>query len=112
MNLPLEIPFRGELVLRGEAVISYSDFQKINDEIVFLEALYGIQDVLLRYQIVLHGLEALLLQETELRLHGISPDIRIPGISFSGIHQRKGVEPDISPGRNLIVQLAHGDQAP
>ncbi len=32
-NLPLTIPFRGELVLRGEAVISYSDFEKINDEI-------------------------------------------------------------------------------
>ncbi len=29
-NLPLSIPFRGELVLRGEAVIRYSDFEKIN----------------------------------------------------------------------------------
>ncbi len=32
-NLPLQIAFRGELVLRGEAVISYSDFRKINAEI-------------------------------------------------------------------------------
>ncbi len=31
MNLPLEIPFKGELVLRGEAVIGYSDFNKINE---------------------------------------------------------------------------------
>lgn len=40
VNLPLEIPFRGELVLRGEAVISYSDFQKINDEIENADARY------------------------------------------------------------------------
>lgn len=32
-NVPLTIPYKGELVLRGEAVIKYSDFQKINDEI-------------------------------------------------------------------------------
>ena len=30
VNLPLSIPFKGELVLRGEAVIRYSDFEKIN----------------------------------------------------------------------------------
>lgn len=29
-NLPLSIPFRGRLVLRGEAVIPYSEFEKIN----------------------------------------------------------------------------------
>lgn len=29
-NLPLSIPFRGKLVLRGEAIITYGDFQKIN----------------------------------------------------------------------------------
>lgn len=32
-NLPLRIPFMGSLVLRGEAVITYPDFQKINEEI-------------------------------------------------------------------------------
>lgn len=32
-NLPLGIDFAGQLVLRGEAVISYADFEKINDEI-------------------------------------------------------------------------------
>ena len=32
-NLPLRIPYTGELILRGEAVIRYSDFQKINAEI-------------------------------------------------------------------------------
>ena len=30
-NLPLRIPYRGELILRGEAVISYPDFEKINE---------------------------------------------------------------------------------
>ena len=32
-NLPLTIDFDGELILRGEAVISYADFEKINEEI-------------------------------------------------------------------------------
>lgn len=32
-NLPLTISFEGELVLRGEGVISYSEFQRINEEL-------------------------------------------------------------------------------
>ena len=32
-NVPLAIPHRGELILRGEAVIRYTDFEKINGEI-------------------------------------------------------------------------------
>lgn len=32
-NIPLSIPFTGELVLRGEAVIKYSDFEDINQEL-------------------------------------------------------------------------------
>ena len=39
-NLPLSIPFQGQLVLRGEAVISYTDFEKINAEIEDVEAKY------------------------------------------------------------------------
>lgn len=39
-NLPLHIPFRGELVLRGEAVIGYKDFEKINAEIEDVDAKY------------------------------------------------------------------------
>ena len=31
-NLPLNISYTGELILRGEAVITYSDFEKINGE--------------------------------------------------------------------------------
>jgi len=31
LNLPHKIPYEGELVLRGEAVISYSDFEEINE---------------------------------------------------------------------------------
>lgn len=30
VNVPLQIPFKGQLVLRGEAVITYTDFEKIN----------------------------------------------------------------------------------
>lgn len=32
-NVPLSVPHKGKLVLRGEAVISYSDFEKINASI-------------------------------------------------------------------------------
>ena len=39
-NIPLRIPFTGELVLRGEAVIGYKDFEKINDEIEDVDARY------------------------------------------------------------------------
>ncbi|MBQ2404048.1 MAG: NAD-dependent DNA ligase LigA [Lachnospiraceae bacterium] len=39
-NLPVSIPFQGELVLRGEAVITYSDFYKINEEIENAEDKY------------------------------------------------------------------------
>ena len=39
-NLPLHIPYQGELVLRGEAVISYKDFEKINEEIGDVDAKY------------------------------------------------------------------------
>ena len=39
-NLPLSLPFRGKLVLRGEAVITYEDFQKINAAIEEVEAKY------------------------------------------------------------------------
>lgn len=33
-NIPLAIPYKGDLVLRGEAVISYSDFNRINEELI------------------------------------------------------------------------------
>lgn len=39
-NVPLSIPYQGELVLRGEAVITYSDFEKINSEIEEADAKY------------------------------------------------------------------------
>lgn len=40
INLPLSIPYKGKLILRGEAVITYDDFKKINDEIEEAEAKY------------------------------------------------------------------------
>ena len=40
VNLPTTIPYTGDLVLRGEAVISYSDFEKINAEIEDVDAKY------------------------------------------------------------------------
>ena len=39
-NLPLQIPYKGELVLRGEAVIGYKDFEKINEGIAEVDAKY------------------------------------------------------------------------
>ena len=40
VNLPMQIPFQGELVLRGEAVISYSEFEKINESLSDADAKY------------------------------------------------------------------------
>ena len=40
VNLPLNIGFKGELVLRGEAVISYPDFEQINRQIEDEDAKY------------------------------------------------------------------------
>lgn len=40
VNLPLKIGFQGELVLRGEAVIPYSVFNRINHEIEDVDARY------------------------------------------------------------------------
>lgn len=39
-NVPLHIPFQGKLILRGEAVIRYSDFERINAEIPDADARY------------------------------------------------------------------------
>lgn len=39
-NVPVSIPYQGELILRGEAVISYSEFQRINSQIEDVEAKY------------------------------------------------------------------------
>lgn len=39
-NIPLQITFKGELILRGEAVIGYKDFEKINEEIADADAKY------------------------------------------------------------------------
>ena len=39
-NVPVTIPFKGRLVLRGEAIIRYSDFNRINEEIEDVDAKY------------------------------------------------------------------------
>ena len=39
-NIPLSIPYDGQLILRGEAVIFYSDFKRINEEIGDADARY------------------------------------------------------------------------
>lgn len=39
-NVPLKIPYKGTLVVRGEAVITYSEFERINAEIAEAEAKY------------------------------------------------------------------------
>ena len=39
-NIPLNINYKGLLILRGEAVIKYSDFNRINEEIEDVDAKY------------------------------------------------------------------------
>ena len=40
VNVPLNISYQGELILRGEAIIRYSDFEKINEQIEDVDAKY------------------------------------------------------------------------
>ena len=39
-NIPLAITYKGQLIIRGEAVITYTDFERINDEIGDADAKY------------------------------------------------------------------------
>lgn len=39
-NIPLKIAYQGRLVLRGEAIITYSDFERINNSIEDVDAKY------------------------------------------------------------------------
>lgn len=39
-NIPIIIPYKGKLVLRGEAIITYSDFERINEKIPEADAKY------------------------------------------------------------------------
>ena len=39
-NVPLKISYQGRLVLRGEAIITYSDFERINESIEDVDAKY------------------------------------------------------------------------
>ena len=39
-NVPVTIPFKGKIVLRGEAIITYSDFERINEQIPEADAKY------------------------------------------------------------------------
>lgn len=40
VNVPKQIPYKGRLVLRGEAVIKYSDFNRMNDAIEAIDEKY------------------------------------------------------------------------
>ena len=40
VNIPLKIAYTGQLILRGEAIIRYSDFARINEEIEDVDARY------------------------------------------------------------------------
>ena len=40
VNVPLNISYQGELILRGEAIIRYSDFEKINEQIEDVDGKY------------------------------------------------------------------------
>ena len=39
-NIPLTIAYKGQLIIRGEAVITYTDFERINEEIGDADAKY------------------------------------------------------------------------
>ena len=54
-NIPLKIGYEGELILRGEAVIGYRDFERINEEITDVQAKYKNPRNLCSGSVVLDG---------------------------------------------------------
>lgn len=84
VNLPLRIPFKGELVLRGEAIINYSDFEKINDEIEDVDAKYKNPRNLCSGSV--RQLDSSITASRRVRLYAFSL-VRAEGVDFHNSHE-------------------------
>ncbi|MEE0955663.1 MAG: NAD-dependent DNA ligase LigA [Eubacterium sp.] len=86
VNLPLKIPFQGELILRGEAIINYSDFEKINEEIEDVDAKYKNPRNLCSGSV--RQLDSSITAGRRVRLYAFSL-VRAEGVDFNNSHEEE-----------------------
>lgn len=86
INLPVTIPFQGELILRGEAVISYPDFEQINRLIPEEQARYKNPRNLCSGSV--RQLDSQVTAQRRVRLYAFSL-VRAEGVDFENSHARQ-----------------------
>ena len=84
-NVPKTIPYKGKTVLRGEAVIRYSDFEKINEAIEDADAKYKNPRNLCSGSI--RQLDPKITAERKVRFYAFAL-IRAEGMDFAGRHDQ------------------------
>ena len=85
-NLPLSIPFKGRCVLRGESVIRYTDFERINEEIPDLDAKYKNPRNLCSGSV--RQLDAKITAERHVRFYAFAL-VSADGVPFENSNERK-----------------------
>ena len=86
VGIPLKIPYRGDLVLRGEAVISYPDFDRINEEIPETEARYKNPRNLCSGSV--RQLNSEITAARSVRFFAFAL-VQAPGVDFAGSHEKE-----------------------
>lgn len=85
-NLPLKIPYTGRLVLRGEAVITYQDFEKINEQMEEAQARYKNPRNLCSGSV--RQLNNEVTAKRNVRFYGFAL-VSAPGMDFQNSHERE-----------------------
>lgn len=85
-GVPLEIPFDGELILRGEAYITYSDFEKINKEIEDVDAKYKNPRNLCSGSVRQLNNEVTAARNVRLKVFSL---VRAEGVEFNNSHDKE-----------------------
>ena len=86
VNLPLQIDHKGELVLRGEAIITYADFERINQEIEDADAQYKNPRNLCSGSV--RQLNNEITARRSVRFYAFSL-VRAEGVSFENSHEKE-----------------------
>ncbi len=85
-NLPVQIPYTGRLVLRGEAIITYEDFEKINASIENIDAKYKNPRNLCSGSV--RQLNNKITAERNVRFYAFSL-VSADGVDFSNSHEKE-----------------------
>ncbi len=85
-GVPLEIPFDGELILRGEAYITYSGFEKINKEIEDVDAKYKNPRNLCSGSVRQLNNEVTAARNVRLKVFSL---VRAEGVEFNNSHDKE-----------------------